>query len=86
MTQQWHIVRCSGHSCGPVLLNDSNLVSMQGAVAGWLKAGHAGVLSGVEIGLGRWEHNQVLFSGADRHSMAGDGIVASGSAGVGPGI
>ena len=30
-------------SCRPLLLNGRNLVSMQGAVVGWLKVGPAGV-------------------------------------------
>ena len=77
------------HSCRPLLLNSSNLVSMRGAVAGWLKAGRAGnagiagISSRVEMGLGGWAFNQGLFSGADGCSLAGDGIVTNGSAGGG---
>ena len=35
----------------------------------------------MEKGLGGWEFNQVLFSGADGGSLAGDGMVASGAGG-----
>ena len=43
------------HYCRPVLLNRSNLVNMQGAVTGWLKARHARVsTSGVEMELSGW--------------------------------